>query len=32
MLLAIGIVIVFGSCIGGFVLAGGNPISLIHAG
>ena len=32
MLLAIGIVIVFGSCVGGFVLAGGNPISLIHAG
>jgi chemotaxis protein MotA len=32
MLLAIGIVIVFASCIGGFVLAGGNPISLIHAG
>lgn len=32
MLLAIGIVIVLASCIGGFVLSGGNPISLIHAG
>jgi chemotaxis protein MotA len=32
MLLAIGILIVFASCIGGFVMAGGNPISLIHAG
>jgi chemotaxis protein MotA len=32
MLLAIGIIIVFASCIGGFVMAGGNPISLIHAG
>ena len=32
MLLAIGIVIVFVSCIGGFTVAGGNPVSLIHAG
>ena len=32
MLLAVGIVIVFASCIGGFVTAGGNPISLIHPG
>ncbi len=32
MLLAIGMVIVFVSCIGGFVTAGGNPISLIHPG
>ena len=32
MLLAIGIVIVFVSCIGGFSVAGGNPVSLIHAG
>jgi len=32
MLLAVGIVIVFVSCIGGFVTAGGNPISLIHPG
>ena len=32
MLLTIGIIIVFVSCIGGFAVAGGNPISLIHAG
>ena len=32
MLLAIGIVIVFVSCIGGFAVAGGNPVTLIHAG
>jgi chemotaxis protein MotA len=32
MLLAVGMVIVFVSCIGGFVTAGGNPISLIHPG
>jgi chemotaxis protein MotA len=32
MLLAIGIVIVFASCIGGFMMAGGNPMSLVHAG
>jgi chemotaxis protein MotA len=32
MLLAIGIVIVFASCVGGFMMAGGNPMSLIHAG
>ncbi len=32
MLLAVGIVIVFVSCIGGFTVAGGNPVSLIHAG
>ena len=32
MLLAVGIAIVFISCIGGFVVAGGNPISLVHAG
>ena len=32
MLLVVGIAIVFISCIGGFVVAGGNPVSLIHAG
>ena len=32
MLLAIGIIIVFGSCIGGFVLAGGAPMMLVHPG
>jgi len=32
MLLLVGIVIVFVSCIGGFTVAGGNPVSLIHAG
>jgi len=32
MLLAIGIVIVFASCVGGFMMAGGNPMSLVHAG
>ena len=32
MLLAIGIVVVFASCIMGFMMAGGNPASLIHAG
>ena len=32
MLLAVGIIIVFVSCIGGFAVAGGNPVSLIHAG
>ncbi len=32
MLLAVGIAIVFISCIGGFVVAGGNPVSLVHAG
>ena len=32
MLLTVGIIIVFVSCIGGFAVAGGNPLSLIHAG
>jgi len=32
MLLTIGIIIVFVSCIGGFAVAGGNPVTLIHAG
>tara|TARA_B100001123_G_scaffold66019_1_gene73337 strand:- start:3 stop:863 length:861 start_codon:yes stop_codon:yes gene_type:complete len=32
MLLIIGIIIVFVSCIGGFSMAGGNPMWLIHAG
>ena len=32
MLLAVGIIIVFVSCIGGFMLAGGSPITLIHPG
>ena len=32
MLLAVGIIIVFVSCIGGFAVAGGNPVTLIHAG
>jgi len=32
MLLTVGIIIVFVSCIGGFTVAGGNPVSLIHAG
>jgi len=32
MLLTVGIIIVFVSCIGGFAVAGGNPVSLIHAG
>lgn len=32
MLLTIGVLIVFGSCIGGFVLAGGAPMMLIHPG
>lgn len=32
MLLAIGIVVVFASCIGGFAAAGGNPMWLIHLG
>ncbi|OUU38570.1 MAG: hypothetical protein CBC16_08580 [Verrucomicrobia bacterium TMED56] len=32
MLLVVGLVIVFVSCIGGFAVAGGNPITLIHAG
>ena len=32
MLLAVGISIVFISCIGGFVVAGGSPATLIHAG
>ena len=32
MLLTVGIIIVFVACIGGFVVAGGNPVSLIHAG
>ncbi|MFP6886857.1 MAG: motility-associated protein [Opitutales bacterium] len=32
MLLAVGIVVVFASCIMGFMLAGGNPASLIHKG
>ena len=32
MLLAVGMVIVFASCIGGFMTAGGNPISLVHPG
>tara|TARA_A100001015_G_scaffold321364_1_gene451734 strand:- start:853 stop:1713 length:861 start_codon:yes stop_codon:yes gene_type:complete len=32
MLLTVGIIIVFVACIGGFMVAGGNPVSLIHAG
>ncbi len=32
MLLAVGIVVVFASCIIGFMLADGNPVSLIHKG
>jgi len=32
MLLAVGIFIVFASCIGGFMLAGGSPITLVHPG
>ncbi len=32
MLLTIGIIVVFASCIGGFAVAGGNPMWLIHAG
>ena len=32
MLLAIGIIVVFASCIGGFWVAGGNPMWLIHTG
>ena len=32
MLLAVGMIIVFGSCLGGFMMAGGNPISLVHPG
>ena len=32
MLLAIGIFIVFASCIGGFILSGGSPITLVHPG
>ncbi len=32
MLLAVGIIIVFVSCIGGFMLAGGSPITLVHPG
>jgi chemotaxis protein MotA len=32
MLLTIGVLIVFGSCIGGFVLAGGAPMMLVHPG
>ncbi|MFP6886024.1 MAG: motility-associated protein [Opitutales bacterium] len=32
MLLALGIVVVFASCIGGFMMAGGNPMWLIHLG
>ena len=32
MLLAVGIIVVFASCIGGFAVAGGNPIWLIRAG
>ncbi len=32
MLLVIGIIVVFVSCIGGFSVAGGNPMWLIHAG
>tara|TARA_B110000305_G_scaffold1134_1_gene1126 strand:- start:2144 stop:3004 length:861 start_codon:yes stop_codon:yes gene_type:complete len=32
MLLAVGMVIVFVSCIGGFMVSGGNPMSLVHAG
>ena len=32
MLLTVGIIIVFVSCIGGFAVAGGNPVTLIHAG
>ena len=32
MLLTVGMIIVFVSCIGGFAVAGGNPVSLIHAG
>lgn len=32
MLLTVGIIIVFVACIGGFMTAGGNPVTLIHAG
>ena len=32
MLLTVGIIIVFVACIGGFTVAGGNPVTLIHAG
>jgi len=32
MLLAVGIFIVFASCIGGFILSGGSPITLVHPG
>ena len=32
MLLTVGMIIVFASCIGGFMTAGGNPISLVHPG
>jgi chemotaxis protein MotA len=32
MLLAVGVLIVCLSCVGGFMMAGGNPMSLIHAG
>ncbi len=32
MLLTVGIIIVFVACIGGFSVAGGNPVTLIHAG
>ena len=32
MLLTVGIIIVFVSCIGGFAVAGGSPVTLIHAG
>ena len=32
MLLLIGIIVVFASCLGGFIVAGGSPMMLIHAG
>ena len=32
MLLTVGIIIVFVACMGGFTVAGGNPVTLIHAG
>lgn len=32
MLLIIGVIVVFGSCLFGFMLAGGNPATLVHAG
>jgi chemotaxis protein MotA len=32
MLLTVGIIIVFASCLGGFMMAGGAPMMLVHAG